>query len=278
MKCAWESLLSVLPPRLRLTVDKYGRDDGEELRLRAGRPAELVRHTEARNLETVTTLEDICFVINTASRYSPWAAATISRGYITAPGGHRIGICGDCVIKDGKVSGIRTATSLCIRIARDFEGVGQGLPASGSLLILGPPGSGKTTLLRDLIRSRSGKYPITVVDERGELFSTGKTFDTGLRTDILTGCSKLQGIEMALRTMGPRCIAVDEITAQEDCTALMTAGWCGVELLATAHAGAIADFKRRPVYRPLWETGLFDRVVVMNRDKSWRMERMGICT
>lgn len=276
MKCAWEPLLSILPPSLRGLVDKYGREELEELRLRLGRPVELVLHRCGQCLDYTVTAEDIRFTVNIASRYSPWAAATIAKGYITAPGGHRIGLCGDCVIKDGAVSGIRTVTSLCIRVARDFPGIGKGLPTTGSLLIIGPPGAGKTTLLRDLIRLRSATEAITVVDERGELF--GQAFDPGQRTDVLIGCSKVQGIDMALRTMGPRCIAVDEITAFEDCQALLTAGWCGVELLATAHAGSVSDLQKRSVYRPLWEMGLFRQAVVLGRDKSVHLERMGICT
>ena len=276
MKCTWEALLSVLPPKMRMEVDRHGREESEEVRLRLNRPAELVLHHATHRLDVITTVEDIQFVVNTASRYSPWAASTISKGYITAPGGHRIGLCGECVVKEGCVSGIRTVTSLCIRVARDFSGIGQGLPKSGSLLILGPPGAGKTTLLRDLIRIRSETDTVAVVDERGELFP--QSFSQGDRADVLTGCSKSQGIEMALRTMGPKCIAVDEITANEDCQALLKAGWCGVELLATAHAGSVGDLKKRPVYRPLLEGGLFDRVVVLSRDKCWHLERMGICT
>ena len=74
--------------------------------------------------------------------------------------------------------------------------------------------------------------------------------------------------------MGPETIAVDEITAAEDCQALLHAGWGGVRLLATAHAGGRRDLYQRPVYRPIIESRLFDTVVVLQQDKSWRTERM----
>jgi len=111
-----------------------------------------------------------------------------------------------------------------------------------------------------------------VVDERGELFPAG--FNRGARVDVLTGCTKGHGIEILLRTMGPDTIAVDEITAQEDCKAMVQAGWCGVRMLATAHAGSVRDLKARPLYKPLVDNGLFDHVFVMGRDKSWREERL----
>ena len=277
MKCAWKELLAILPTAMRQEVDKYGKNELQELRLRLGRPPELVLHSGSRWLAQAVSIQDISFVVHTASKYSPWSAATMAKGYITAPGGHRIGICGEAVIKDGDMAGIRTATSLCIRVARDFPGIaGKASGIKGNILIIGPPGSGKTTLLRDLIRqiSDSGSA-ITVVDERCELFPVG--IEQGRRTDVVTGCSKVQGLDMALRTMGPSCIAVDEITAQSDCRALLECGWCGVRLLATAHASNLNDLKSRPVYKPLWDTQVFENILVMRRDKSWYTERMMVC-
>ena len=272
MKCPWSQLLAVLPQSMRSDVDKYGREDLQELRLRLGKPPEMVCGKESRWLSQTVRAEDIRFTVNTASRYSPWAAATVARGYITAPGGHRIGLCGEAAVEQGTVKGIREITSLCIRVARDFPGVAAGIPQKGNLLILGPPGSGKTTLLRDLTRSLAFQKTVTVVDERGELFPDG--FDTGRRMDVLRGVGKAVGIEMALRTMGPEVIAVDEITAAEDAAALRTAAWCGVQLIATAHASCTVDLHRRPVYKPLAAQQLFDTVVVLRRDKTWYTERM----
>ena len=279
MKCAWNEFLSVLPPRIRGEVDNLGRENLEELHLRLNRQVELITGGRSCFLQTHATAQDIQYVVNTASRYSPWSASTAAQGYITAPGGHRIGICGECVVQAGAITGVRTATSLCMRVARAFPGIGDHVPRTGSLLILGPPGAGKTTLLRELIRVRSdGGTAVSVVDERGELFPCSNIFPPGTRTDILTGCSKAQGVQMALRTMSPGCIAVDEITAAEDCQALLSAGWCGVELLATAHATNCTDLHRRSVYRPLAESRLFEQAIVLTRDKSWHMERMTLCT
>lgn len=277
MKCAWDALLSVLPARLRQQVDNLGRDTMQELRLRVGQSVELILSGQSRMLGIQALEEDITFIVNAASHYSPWAAATSAKGYITAVGGHRIGVAGECVVQGGQVTGIRRVTSLCIRVARGFPGIGDKAPKSGSLLILGPPGAGKTTLLRELIRIRSeAGQAVAVVDERGELFPVGGVFSPGTRTDVLTGCSKVTGVEMALRTLSPACIAVDEITAQEDCQALLSVGWCGVELLATAHARDAKDLLRRKIYQPLADSGLFETLLILQPDKSWHMERMRV--
>ena len=273
MMCAWKEFLAILPAWLRQEVDGQGREDLQELRLRLGSPPELVMPGGTEVSQRKITRDDLSFCINTASRYSPWSAATMAEGYITAPGGHRIGICGEAICKDGQVTGIREVTSLCIRVARDFPGIGKlALDLRGSILILGAPGWGKTTLLRDMARQLAALGPVAVVDERRELFPEG--FDRTGSLDILTGCPKAQGLDMVLRTMGPRYIALDEITAEEDCRGLIQAANCGVTLLATAHAGSSRDFRARRIYWPLVEQRIFQNLVVLHRDKTCTVERM----
>lgn len=273
MMCAWKELLSVMPPDLRQEVDKLGRTEAQQIRMRLGKVPELTMQCRKISFGREITASDLNFVVNTACRYSPWTASGSANGYITAPGGHRIGLCGEVAVKDGTVTGMRSLRSLNIRIARDFPGIAQQLTfQKGNILIIGRPGSGKTTLLRDLVRLVSQHEMVSVVDERGELFPTG--VDAGKSVDILTGCRKSEGIEMLLRTMGPDTIAVDEITAATDCDALIQAGWCGVRVLATAHGSCRNDLWSRRIYRPIIESGLFENLVILSPDKTYRTERM----
>lgn len=280
MRCAWQEYLRLLPFWMRKEVNDFGQDSLQELRLRTGQFPKMILNQKTRALEQAVVMDDLNYVINAASQYSPWAASTISNGYITAAGGHRIGICGDAVMQNGILTGIRSPTSLCIRVARDFPGIASALQTyDGSVLIIGPPGSGKTTLLRDLIRHRASvdKGSVGVIDERGEIFPAyGGTscYLQGQNMDVLTGCGKKQGIDILLRTMSPNCIAVDEITQESDCKALLNAGWSGVLLLATAHAASRNDLVSRPVYRPLLANHLFDTLIILRADKSWKAERM----
>lgn len=276
MRCQWQELMAVLPAWLSAAVKPLEKEALQELRLRLGSPPELVVGGRSRWLERAVAQEDIHTCINSASRYSPWAAATVSRGYITAPGGHRVGLCGEAVMKDGHMAGIRRVTSLHIRVARDIPGIASGIRCRENMLIIGAPGWGKTTLLRDLIRQISnGGSHISVVDERCELFP-GSAFDPGRCTDILSGCGKREGIDAVLRAMGPDWIALDEITEEGDCEALIRSCWCGVRLIATAHAASIRDLRSREVYRSILQSKIFPIIVVLKPDKTWTQERMDL--
>jgi len=101
MRCAWQEYLRLLPNWMRRDVDAIGSIQLQELRLRTGLPPELVLGNHSQWLNRNVSSEDLQYVINAASQYSPWAAATASDGYITAAGGHRIGICGDAVVENG---------------------------------------------------------------------------------------------------------------------------------------------------------------------------------
>lgn len=280
MKCAWQAYLNIIPPWMRDEVDRIGRESLQELRMRVHQQPVLVTGTGVCSLGKRTSREDIDYSINAISNYSPWAAATICSGYITAIGGHRMGICGDVAVVNGKISTIKNVTSISVRVAREFPGIGEkAAQTDGSILIIGAPGRGKTTLLRDIIRCKSKLGAVAVVDERRELFPVSNgdfCFDTGCATDVLSGCNKRIGMQMLIRTMNPRWIAVDEITEEEDCLGLIQAAWCGVGLLATAHAENVDDFLNRPVYKQLVTNRIFQNVIVMHKDKSWTLERIGI--
>ena len=279
MRCAWQAYLNLLPVWLRSDVDELGRDSLQETRLRINRPVECITKQGSTWIGSEVNQEDIDFVVNAASRYSPWTATEISRGYITAQGGHRVGLCGDAVGEGGKF-GVRTVTSLCVRVARDFPGISGDLSKlQGSLLIVGRPGSGKTTLLRDLIREKSDRIckHVAVVDERCELFPKWQNtfcFPPGKRTDVISNCRKTIAIEMVLRTMCPQLIALDEVTSEEDSEALLHAAWCGTSLIATAHADNIYELRKRKTYQKLLEDGVFANFVVMHHSQSWTLERM----
>ncbi|MCD7859026.1 MAG: hypothetical protein LUH51_02490 [Firmicutes bacterium] len=272
MKCAWHELTACLPLWLAREAERIGAESLQEIRLRVGQAAELVTGSVSIWTKQSVRREDITTIVNAASQYSPWARQTLAQGYLSLPGGHRLGLCGRAILREGRMEGLSELSSACLRVAKAYPGIADGLPLGGSLLILGAPGSGKTTLLREFIRRVAAQEEICAVDEREELFALGH-FEPGQRLDVLSQCPKREGIFTVLKTMGPKWIAVDEITSEEDCLALMQAGRCGVKLAATVHAAQLRDLELRPLFRELGIARLFDTFAVLGPDKRYRLER-----
>ena len=71
MICAWKQLLSVLPHEIGAQVDSVGRDTMQELRLRLNAQPEIVSAAGSVWLKQTVRQEDLNYVVNAASRYSP---------------------------------------------------------------------------------------------------------------------------------------------------------------------------------------------------------------
>lgn len=290
---SWE-IIRILPRQLRDKL-RYGIPDFgrlQELRFRVGEPLGAVY--EGKNLwitwqgtlgcgleEPISvTKEMLKEMLEYISGYSLYAfEEEIRQGFITIPGGHRIGLAGKVVMEGGGVKTIRHISCLNIRLSHQVSGCAEKLLPflyrNGRIentLLISPPRFGKTTLLRDLIRLVSdgnayGEGVNTgVVDERGELaacFQGIPQNDLGRRTDVLDGCLKAQGITMLLRSMAPSVIAVDELATAEDLRTMEFAMNSGCTFLATAHGGSLEEIRRKPLFCPMMEAGLFQRIGVL---------------
>lgn len=269
MRQNWE-VLQILPQAYREALRGVDWDAVQELRLRSGQPLclgyadreEAIALKSGYGLAVQEDLEQILLAAGGGSDYS--MQETLRHGYLTLPGGHRIGVCGTLVHRGGERVGMKQVTSLNIRISHEIDMDSAHLAPylKQSLLLIGPPGSGKTTLLRACIRtlSRMGRR-VGVADERAELGSC----NLGAHVDVLRGCGKQEGMEILLRTMRPEWIAVDEITSEQDVLALEKCMYCGAKLLATAHAENTDELGRRSVYRHLLEAGLFRQALALDR-------------
>lgn len=77
---------------------------------------------------------------------------------------------------------------------------------------------------------------VGVADERSELgacYQGVPQNDLGMRTDVLDGCPKSEGMLMLIRSMAPAVVAVDEIGGKEDIKAVEYVRNCGCALAAT---------------------------------------------
>ena len=235
----------ILPKELMAEV-LNSKEKLSEIRLRVGREAVLhyifgYKVTNCRI--TQTHLSDALHILSKCSVYA--YSEEIKRGFITASGGHRIGICGRCVTSGGKITNITDICGLNIRIAREVLDCSKDfcdiLRASDnpSALIISPPAFGKTTFIRDIARNLGKTRKVCIIDEKEEI-AGGQMFDLGLMTDVLSLCPKGEGIERALMNMGPEIIITDELSFP-DTVYIKKIFNCGASIIATAHGGSLEE-------------------------------------
>ncbi len=291
------TILQLFPDRRRRFWQQTASCQGEiqEIRLRAYRPIVVYRDGREWYLTAEGAFtEDLCQascalpeelegLLQHICRYSLYAfEEELRQGFVTVPGGHRVGVAGQAVLEpDGRVKSIKHISFLNLRIAHEVKGAADGVMpriygARGlkSALILSPPGCGKTTLLRDLIRqvSDGGVWgpgmTVGVVDERSELagsFCGRPQNDLGMRTDVLDACPKELGMFLLLRAMAPQVIAIDELGSPGELEQLKNAAACGCRILATAHGTGAVDLERRfGMGRQEWEK-LFDLFILLEK-------------
>lgn len=287
-------LLPVRFQRIALHIPDWQKEQAEELRLRAGHPMTVLLPQGEQSLasEAVVTQGDLELLCDTVTGYSRYTASeTMARGYITARGGFRVGLCGTVVLQEGKSINLRNLSSACVRIAREIPGLAQDLAPQlfqngryCSTLIIAPPGLGKTTLLRDLVRCLSDgtdtlpAHRVSLVDERGEvavMLDGTPQMEVGCHTDVMDACPKSVAIPMLLRSANPQIIAVDEITQPRDLAAMEEAAYCGVRFLATIHADGPSDLPKRPLLQKLQKMRLFEKSVTIRMTDRHRCYSVG---
>lgn len=177
----------------------------------------------------------------------------LAEGYFTLPGGHRVGVGGKYFVHPEEGTVLQTVYSLNLRIARARQ---FALPAQlvqylekehfVGMLIAGEPDSGKTTLLRNMISflAEHGKA-VSVIDEREELWSASCQ-SSRVPVDFIAGIPKGQAVQMALRTLAPQIMILDELGSLEEVKQLEQGFFSGVDYIASLHAASLEETLCRP--------------------------------
>ncbi len=272
-----KNILKNLPPKISGEILKCGNLELiTEIRLRVGRNICIYYGLKEIKLTYEVLPQDLITILKNISSNSIYSVQQdINSGFVTIEGGHRIGIVGEIVMKDNKINNIKNISSMNIRIAREYIGVSdeilKDILVDNNVLntiILSPPLCGKTTLLRDLIRniSNSGKN-VCVVDERYEIAPMNMAkclLDVGERTDVISGGIKELGMRIAVRSMAPDVVCVDEIGTVADAEALGYLSRSGVAFIATMHGNTLKDVINSDI-ATLLERGYISRIILLSK-------------
>lgn len=288
-----EEVLQVLPERLRQIVERSVADWNtvQEIHIRLGKGIAITANgrKELPNPNgQVVSRREFRELMEYISNYSLYAfEEEIKKGFLTIPGGHRVGVSGRAVTEDNEVKKLRNISFVNIRIAHEKKGCADAVmpyllekDRFLSTLLVSPPGAGKTTLLRDIVRNLAsggnlagsgrmfGAKNVSVVDERSEIASCYMGVpqnDVGMFCDVLDACPKSEGIRMMLRSMAPEVIAVDEIGTGNEYEALTEALTSGCSLLATVHGDSIRHIREKPFLKQLLEERMFERIIILRQ-------------
>ena len=277
-----ENIKQVLAKNIREAIEREELDWSyiQEIRLRIGHPLVVIYCDKEIVLLDSIGKKELMETLEYVSNYSLYAYENeLRQGFITIEGGHRVGVAGQVLVEKGQVKNLKNISSVNIRMSHEI------LHSADSILpyivqnrqvchtlIISPPRCGKTTILRDLIRqiSDGNKWAkgctVGVVDERSELAGCYQGIpqnDVGMRTDVLDGCPKVEGMLMLIRSMAPQVIAIDEIGGMEEVETMKYAMHCGVKMLATVHGESMDEIRKKPLFEQLVKDHCFKRYIVL---------------
>lgn len=148
--------------RISNTFSKEDANTLEEIRLRSGKQIILRFAKFERLLDIIATQEHILKTLQKICENSIYSFQNqIKEGFITIKGGHRIGITGNCIVEENKVTNINYISSLNFRIAKEIKGCSKKLLKYVlnkeenniyTTLIVSPPGVRKNYNIKRFIK------------------------------------------------------------------------------------------------------------------------------
>lgn len=302
-KTMLDNILDFLDSEIALVLRKLpltDREYVEEIRLRGEKPLMVFINGQDYFVNKdgyIATKEENCFKVtfkmiyntfNLISNFSVYAfEEELKNGFITITGGHRVGVAGKAIYGKNGLDSIKDISSLNIRVANQRIGVSNKIikyiiknhNTIYHTLIVSPPQCGKTTLLRDIIRNISNGVEnlgfkglkVSVVDERSEIagmYKGNPQNDVGVRTDVLDGFYKYDGIILLIRSMSPHVIATDELGGEKDINAIHEALKAGVKLISTVHGKNIQDLMTKPILNKIINEKIFERIIILDNSKG----------
>lgn len=258
-------ILDLLPAGISREINRIGlvrRDFPSglsEIRIRGRARSSIVLSGRNIPLFTRVSYSEIASVYDKILSGSLYAhTGNLKAGFVSIFSGVRVGICASVSDSGDLPSEIH---GLVFRIPIAASEATDDLYAAwregrGGLLIYSLPGEGKTSALRGLVGrlSADSGLRVAVIDERREFIPEDYSDST---VDILSGYTKERGLEIALRTLSPEVIVIDEIGSFGETESLLRVGRGGVPIIASSHAGSFEEVIRKASIAPLAAEGYF---------------------
>lgn len=116
-----DKILNFFPEEIKLKIKQNLIENLEEIRIRTTKPIILKNSEKEIQINYPITSNTILEILQKICENSIYSYQNqICNGFITLNGGHRVGITGNAVIKDGQVINLSYISSLNFRIARQI--------------------------------------------------------------------------------------------------------------------------------------------------------------
>ena len=165
--------------------------------------------------------------------------AELAQGYLTTASGCRVGVGGRFVLRGPEDVVLQRLSSLNFRIARPIC----------------------TELPAELCTLLQGHFIGALLVGEPELFPPER--QNGDALDCISGLPKGRAVQMALRTLAPQVILLDELGDLTEVAALEQGFFSGVEFVASVHAATLEDALQRPQVRVLQQQGALRFLVLL---------------
>ncbi len=153
-----DEILNFFPEEMKQKIKQNLLENLEEIRIRTNKPIILRNGQAEKQIPFPVTPDTVLQILQKICENSIYSYQNqICNGFITLKGGHRVGITGNAVIKEGQVINLNYISSLNFRIARQvFNCSTQALnyilnPYSNDIyttLIVSPPGCRENHIIK----------------------------------------------------------------------------------------------------------------------------------